>query len=69
MFVIYHFSYIIMILYFVLDFNPEKVRNVCHYVTFLDVTSSCFPSLVQCLKFTLHNVATKTGNQRKPHFK
>ena len=33
--------------------------NVCHYVTFLDVTSSCFPSLVPCLKFTLGNVAAK----------
>ena len=28
-------------------------------ITFLDVTSSCFPSLVPCLKFTLSNVAAK----------
>ena len=38
--------------------------KVCHYVTLLDVTSSCFPSLVPCLKFTLHNVPAKTGDQR-----
>ena len=31
----------------------------CHYVTFHDVTSSCFPLLVSCLKFTLRNVALK----------
>ena len=33
--------------------------NVCHCVTFLDITSSCFLSLVPCLKFTIHNVAAK----------
>ena len=38
--------------------------NICHSVTFLDITSSCFPSLVPCLKFTLCNVAAKTGNWR-----
>ena len=53
-----------------LVFNPEKMLgNVCLYVSFLDVTSSCFPSLVPCLKFTLHNVAKKMGNQRNPRLK
>ena len=28
-------------------------------VSFLDVLSSCFPSLVPCLKFTLRNAAAK----------
>ena len=41
----------------------KKCGNVCHYVSFLDVTSSCFPSLVPCLKFTLCNVTAKTGNR------
>ena len=36
--------------------------NVCHNVAFLDETSTCFPSLVPCLKFTLCKVAAKTGN-------
>ena len=39
--------------------NPEEMY-FCHSVTFHDVTSSCFPSLVPC---------KKTGNWRKPHFK
>ena len=33
--------------------------NVCPNISFLDVTSSCFPSLVPCLKITLRNIATK----------
>ena len=37
---------------------PKNCGKVCHYVTFLDVTS-CFPSLVPCLKFILRNIATK----------
>ena len=45
-----------------LVFNPKKCGNVCHNVTFLDVTSTCFPSLVPSLQFSLRNVATKTGN-------
>ena len=43
----------------VLVFNPEKLWEVCLYVSFLDVTSSCFLSLVPCLKFTLHNITAK----------
>ena len=35
----------------------------------LEVTSLCLPSLVPCLKFTLHNVATKAGIKRYPRFK
>ena len=31
---------------------PKICGNVDHYVTFLDVTSSCFPSLNPCLKST-----------------
>ena len=49
----------ILILLPVFVFNPKKYGNVCHNVTFLDVTSSFFLSLVPCLKFTLRNVATK----------
>ena len=41
----------------------EKCGNVCHYITFHDVTSSSFSLLVPCLKFTLRNIATKTGNR------
>ena len=29
---------------------PKNYGNVCHYTTFLDVTSSCFPSVVPCFK-------------------
>ena len=43
---------------------PKNCRNVCHNVTFLDVTSKCFPSLVPCLQFTLRNIAAKAGNRR-----
>ena len=48
----------------VLVFNPENCGNVCHKVMFLDVTSTCFPSLVPCLQFSLRNVAVKAGNRR-----
>ena len=48
---------------------PKKCGNICHNVTFLDVTSTCFPSLVPCLQFTFRNVAAKAGNWRKPRFK
>ena len=44
--------------------TPKNCGNVCHNVTFLDVTSICFPSLVPCLQFTLCNVAAKAGNRR-----
>ena len=54
----------------VLFFHPETLRELLpHNVTFLDVTSSCFPSLVPCLQFTLRNVAAKAGNRRQPRFK
>ena len=33
--------------------------NVCLYVSLLDVTSSCFPSLVPCFDFILRHVAAK----------
>ena len=39
--------------------TPKNCGKVRHNVTFLDVTSSCFPSLVPCLKFTLCNIAAK----------
>ena len=48
----------------VLVLSPENMRNVCHNVMFLDVTSTCFTSLVPCLQFTLRNVAAKPGNRR-----
>ena len=43
----------------VLVFNPEKLQERGYNVTFPDVTSPCFPSLVPCLQFTLRNVAAK----------
>ena len=43
---------------------PKNCGNVCHNVTFLDIASTCFPSLVPCLQFTLRNVAAKAGNRR-----
>ena len=49
MFIICLFSdFFFLILKPVLVFNPKKCRNVGHNVTFLDVTSTCFPSLVPC---------------------
>ena len=33
--------------------------TICFYVSLLDVKSSCFPSLIPCLKFTLRNVTEK----------
>ena len=45
-------------------FNPEKLRERLPNFTFLDVTSTCFPSLVPCLQFTLRNVTVKAGNRR-----
>ena len=42
----------------------QKCGNVGFNVTFLDIMSSCFQSLVPCLKFTLCYVAAKTGNRR-----
>ena len=44
--------------------SHKNCGNVCHNVTFLDVTSTCFPSLVPCLQLTLSNVAAKAGNRR-----
>ena len=64
MFIICLFSDILSDFKTCLVFNPENYGKVCHNVTFLDVTSSCFLSLVPCLKFTLCNVAEKTGNRR-----
>ena len=52
MFIIYLFSDIILIFSIALVFNPEKSGNICLNVSFLDVASSCFLSLVPCLKFT-----------------
>ena len=55
------------LLFFINCFGLKSRKNwgsLCHYVTFHDVMSSCFLLLVPCLKFTLRNVAAKTGNQR-----
>ena len=43
---------------------PKNCGNVCHNVTFLDVTSTCFPCLVPCSQFNLRNLAAKAGNRR-----
>ena len=42
MFIICLFSDILSDFKTCLVLNPEKCGNVCHNVTFLDVTSSCF---------------------------
>ena len=47
-----------------LSLIPKNCGKVYHNVTFLDVTSTCFPSLVPCLQLTLRNVAAKAGNPR-----
>ena len=57
MFIICLFLTFFLILKTVLVFNPG---NICHNVTFLDVTSTCFPSLVPWFQFTLRNVAART---------
>ena len=65
MFIICLFSDILSNFKTCLVFNPEKLQEHLPYkVMFLDVTSSCFTSLVPCLKFTLCNVVAKTGNLR-----
>ena len=48
-----------LIIKLVLVFKPEKLRERLRNVTFLDATSTCFPSLVPCLQFSLRNVAAK----------
>ena len=58
-FIILTYLDIILMLLIVLVFNPEKCGNFGHYVSFLDIESSCFPSLVPGLKFTLRNIAVK----------
>ena len=59
MFIIYLFSDIFRFYKLFWSLIQKKCRNVCHYVSFRDVTSSCFPSMVPCIKFTLSNVAVK----------
>ena len=39
--------------------TQKNCEDVCLNVSFFDVTSSCFLSLVPCLKFTLRYVAAK----------
>ena len=68
MIIICPFLTFFLILKPVLIFNPKDRGNVCHNVTFLDVTS-CFPSLVPCLKLTLCNVATKNRQPMLASFK
>ena len=69
MFIIYLFSEIFRILSIVLVFNPEKIVGTFALTLSFDNTSSCFPSLVPCLKLSLCNVTPKTGNQRLPCLK
>ena len=53
----------------VLAIKSEKLRELLpFYITFLDITSSCFLYRVPCLNITLCNVGAKTGNQRYPRF-
>ena len=63
MFIIYPFSDIILFYKLFWSLIQKNCGNVCHYVTFHDVTSSCFLSLAPCLKFSLLNVAAKAGNR------
>ena len=63
MFIIYRFLALFSFYNLFWSLIPKHYGNVCHYIIFLDVTSSCLSSLVQCLKFTLRNIAAKTGNQ------
>ena len=56
------FSDVILISLVILVLVQKNCRKFCLYVTFLDVTSSCIPSLVPCWKITLPNVAPKPGN-------
>ena len=66
----YYYDYVYYMPFFLTFFlvlKPVLVLicgNVCHNVTFLDVTSTRFPSLVPCLQLTLHNVVAKAGNRR-----
>ena len=46
----------------VLVLNPKKLGERLPLRFFLDITSTCFPSLVPCLQFALRNVAIKAGN-------
>ena len=62
MFIIYLFLTLLWFYNLFWSLIPKNCGNVCHYVTFLDLASSCFPSLVPCLTFTVRNVAAKTGN-------
>ena len=65
MFIICLFLTFFLILKPVLVFIPEKLgERLPLPFTFLDVTSTCFPSLVPCLQFTLRNVVAKAGNRR-----
>ena len=64
MFIVYPFPTLFWFCKLFWHLIQKKCGNVCHYVSFLDVTSSCFPSLVPCLKFTWRNVAANTGNRR-----
>ena len=61
MFITYLFSDFIN----VLVFNPEKSRNLCIFISLLDVTPLSLPSLIPFLKLTFRHVTTKTGNRRK----
>ena len=40
----------------------QKTMREYLNVSFLDVTSACFPSLIPCLKLTLRNVAAKQAH-------
>ena len=60
MFIICLFLTFFPILKPALVFNPENCGNVCHNVTFLDVTSTYFPSLVPCLQFTVYVTSPKS---------
>ena len=51
MFIICPFLTFFLILKPVWSLIPKKCGKVCHNVTFLDVTSTCFSSLVPFMKF------------------
>ena len=53
MFIICLFLTFFMILKLVWSVIPKNCGNICHNVTFLDATSTCFPPLIPCLQLRI----------------
>ena len=61
-FIIYPFPTLFWLYKVFWSLIQKQCGNVCLYVSFLDVTLSCFQSLFSCLKFNLRNATRKTGS-------